>query len=377
MSLTIANKQQIIAKLEEVHSRVKQQDYFLSEQAKATINTFSAKIPVATSAFSNIVTCLVCRACDSSIDPRYHRKPSAEMPEPPTGKDNWFSGRSISERVIYPWLTAKGYRTAKSGWQTRTFERPRPYTLDYPENIAHVKDEFLSILNMVTLDQESAKNVLIYFFVLEEVVKQEKSILMNQLAKQNLSNNVPILDIIGALQTHFSLRNSARLPVIAIFAVYKLLLKDVRSYQNRQLQPLSAHEASDLRTGAIGDIELTDTDGVVIEALEIKHRIQIDLAMLLRAEEKILSSQVARYYILTTHANCIVNDDVLESIIKRVYQKHGCQIIVNGVLPTIKYYLRLITSPEAFLAEYTQLLASDRATRSIHLQAWKEILENL
>lgn len=322
-----------------------------------------------------MLTCLVAKACDPDIDPRFHRKPSAEMPNPPSGNDNWFSGRSISERIIYPWMTAKGYRTAKSGWQTRTFERPRPYTLDYPENIAHVKSEFLSILDKVASQSEAAEDVLVYFFVLEEDDKRNREQLAAKLAKQTVSDDVLIVDIIDALNEHFTLRNSARLPVIAVFAIYKLLVRDVKSYTTLSLLSLSAHEASDLRTGAIGDIELADSDETVVEALEIKHRIQIDETILLRAEEKIRSSEVARYYLLTTHPNCNLSSNAQRAIVKRIYAEHGCQVIINGVLPTIKYYLRLVSNPEQFLVEYTGLLTNDAATRESHLTSWNTIFE--
>ena len=86
------------------------------------------------------------------------------MPEPETGSDNWFSGRIISEKIMYTWLEACGYRTAKSGWQTRTFERPKPYTLDYPENISQIKDEFLNILDSVTSGRCGSEDIIVEFF---------------------------------------------------------------------------------------------------------------------------------------------------------------------------------------------------------------------
>lgn len=267
MSLTIRNRTEIESKLDEIHKRAATNRYKLAHSTKADILAFNQKIPVATSAFTHLITCLIANAHDSNIDPRYHRQPSDEMPYPPSGNDNWFSGRAISEQVIYPWMTAKGYRTAKSGWQTRTFERPRPYSLDYPENIAHVKDEFLSILDKVANQNESAVDILVYFFILEEEDKQNQQQLISKLAKQTVSNDILIVDIIDALNQHFSLKNSARLPVIAVFAIYRLLVHDIKSYATLYLQPLSAHEASDLRTGAIGDIELIDADATVIEAL--------------------------------------------------------------------------------------------------------------
>lgn len=309
MSLTVRNRAKIESKLNEIFERVANNQYTLTDSIKTEIEAFNQKVPVARSAFSNLITCLIAKACDPDIDPRFHRKPSDEMPKPPSGDDNWFSGRPISEKIIYPWMTAKGYRTAKSGWQTRTFERLQPYTLDYRPKIAHVKSEFLTILDKVANHIETAEDVLVYLLVLEEENKRNRERLTTKLAKQTVSDEIRIIDIIDAVHEHFSLRNSARLPVIAIFAIYKLLVRDVKSYTSLKLMPLSAHEASDLRTGAIGDIELTDADATVVEALEIKHRIQIDETILLRAEDKILGSEVARYYLLTTHSNCNLSTD--------------------------------------------------------------------
>lgn len=112
MSLTITNKRGIESKLDEIYSRVITHQYTLAESTISDILAFSHKIPIATSAFTNLITCLIANAYDSNIDPRYHRRPSDEMPRPPAGDDHWFSGRMISEKVVYPWMTARGYRTA-------------------------------------------------------------------------------------------------------------------------------------------------------------------------------------------------------------------------------------------------------------------------
>ena len=380
MSLTVRNKQLIETTLTRIQDCMLNNDDELDETSKELVKRFSGKIAVATSAFTNIVTCLVAQSALPAIDPRYHRQPGEDdndMPHPPSGEGNWFSGRSISEKIVYPWLLKNGYRTAKSGWQTRTFERPRPYTLDYPENIAHVKDEFLQILDRAANGMASPEDILAHFFRLEEENKLKKDTLIDYIAKNSLANDLLISDIIEALTQHFSLQNSARLPVLAIYATYQLLLDDIIAYQNRRLEALSSHEAADLRTGAIGDIELRDLAGDVIEALEIKHRIPIDLLILLRAEEKIRSSQVVRYYILTTHQNCQIVDPELTLVVQRVFKEHGCQVIVNGVLPTIKYYLRLISDPKKMIRNYSRLLIDDPATRTSHVSKWKEILDTL
>jgi DNA (cytosine-5)-methyltransferase 1 len=50
---------------------------------------------------------------------------------------------------------------------------------------------------------------------------------------------------------------------------------------------------------------------------------------------------------------------------------------VNGIIPTIKYYLRLITSITDFIEIYSQLIESDTELQKIHKEQWNEILGKL
>lgn len=48
-------------------------------------------------------------------------------------------------------------------------------------------------------------------------------------------------------------------------------------------------------------------------------------------------------------------------------------MIVNGVIPSIKYYLRLLTNPGAVLPNYVQELATDKAISFEHRDVWNKI----
>lgn len=37
------------------------------------------------------------------------------------------------------------------------------------------------------------------------------------------------------------------------------------------------------------------------------------------------------------------------SCIEKIKIEHGCQVIINGVFPTIKYYLRLLDNTDLFM----------------------------
>lgn len=379
MSIRVANEKQIIAALDKIYLEASKADTITIKNINvlAMITEFHSKIDLATSAFSNLLTCLVSNVCDNKVDPRYHRKPGkseevGEMPPPPYGSD-YFSGRSISEKIIYPWMASKGYRCAKSGWQTRTFERPRPYTKDYPENIDYVKTEFLGLLDIAATTQNMSFEIIKAFFILENKVRLERENL-NVALDSSIKDDALILDIIHKFELHFNVQDSARLPVIAIYSLYKLVLGNISKYSNYVLQELASHEAADLRTGSIGDIEIANEEGIIVEAIEVKHNIPIDSIILRKAVEKIIQSKVRRYYILTTHSSCSVIDQDCINEIRSIYKKHGCQIIINGVIPTMKYYLRLFESPVKILSIYSEYLRKDRKIKNHHLQEWLKIL---
>ena len=57
---------------------------------------------------------------------------------------------------------------------------------------------------------------------------------------------------------------------------------------------------------------------------------------------------------------------IINPIVKEVKEKHGCQIIVNSVKDTLKYYMRLIDN-------LSDLISTDSELKSIHKQKWNEL----
>lgn len=377
MSVSVRDKNQIISSLDTtLEIAESEQDLDITYPTMGHLNTIFANIDTATSGYLNLITCLICASLNEEIDPRFHRKPGKGMPEPES-PNGWFSGRTVSEKVIYPWMELRGFRTAKSGWQTRTYERPNPYTLDYPENIAVIKEPFLEILDFASKNKSELQKLVAYLLRKEIEYKKQKGELVDSVSKNNIGNEVLIIDVISALEKHFASPNSAHLPVIAIYSIYELLINEVDNYSELILKELESHQASDLRTGSVGDIELEDSDADVIEGVEVKHGIEIDLPILLRAKEKILKSSLKRYYILTTHPSCAaINNEVLD-VIRDVYSTHGCQIIVNGVIPTIRYYLRMCSNPSDFINNYSKNIVSQSSVTTEHLEVWKAVQDKL
>ena len=95
------------------------------------------------------------------------------------------------------------------------------------------------------------------------------------------------------------------------------------------------------------------------------------------AYDKFKQFKTERYYLLTT-ANMDSADWLsINTEIQKIGQIHGCQIIVNGVYSTLRYYLRLLPDPADFIEKYVELVKTDPAVKFQHKTAWNECVANL
>ncbi|MBE9561342.1 MAG: DNA cytosine methyltransferase, partial [Proteobacteria bacterium] len=93
--------------------------------------------------------------------------------------------------------------------------------------------------------------------------------------------------------------------------------------------------ASDKTSKSAGDIEVFK-NSMLFEVIEIKLDKKIDANMLRIAEEKIIKYNPKRYYILSHYEIKFDELDKINQIIEKIKKAHGCQIVINGVLPTLK-----------------------------------------
>lgn len=348
----------------------------INQQTIQIVDRFWAEVTGSnsTTIVTNLTTCLIAKVVDSATDVRYHRQPESAMPPPPSGGENYFAGRVLSENLVAPWLRGNRFFTAHSGWQTRTFERPRPYTLDYPENIGHAKSEFLQILDLVQArgTSEAARDLLTYLFYKQIQYRESQAFELTVPGIRDIDAILSMLD--RHINYHYSQKGASRLPVLALHAVYSCMMPEISRYKDKVLRPLQRHEAADARTGTMGDIEVRNIDETPFEGLEVKHGITVDLSAIQSAYEKFHGTpSVSRYYILTTAVQCGGDDRESLDLLSQIRRSHGCEVIVNGVLPTIRYYLRLLSNPACIFAAYTRLLATDESLGYEHRKKWNEI----
>ncbi|MFC0820467.1 hypothetical protein [Moraxella marmotae] len=170
-------------------------------------------------------------------------------------------------------------------------------------------------------------------------------------------------------QTH----GGAKLPVIAFYAIYQVLINELSRFKDCQLAPLSSHTASDRTSKSGGDIEIFK-NGQLFEALEIKLNKAPDSHMVRIAYDKINKFGISRYYILSGLPIVQSEANQVNELINQIQNEHGCQLIINGLYPSLKYYLRLISDPNLFLNGYINLVEQDKELQIIHKEKLKDLI---
>jgi DNA (cytosine-5)-methyltransferase 1 len=181
------------------------------------------------------------------------------------------------------------------------------------------------------------------------------------------------------LREHFALRLSSRLPVIAVYSIYEILLPQSARYKDKHLLPLQAHTSSDKH--GFGDIEIYGSDNQPFEIVEVKHNIPIDKYLIFDIAKKTQDTHINRYYILTTFGDGFSSREeeaAVSEYILAIKRTQGLDIIANGILTTLKYYLRFVDDYRQFIESYTKNLINDAKqsteVKSSHLEKWNETL---
>lgn len=337
------------------------------------VKTIVDKEETSKGVYTVLVTSLTYKSLYPEQDIRYHQ---VEL-------ENGYSGRSFDTRYVTPFLKSKRFFGAmkESGWLTRSLEQPHPFDLDFPGRINNkdVKNAFLQILNDVEENNANAEDYLTNIFRLSIIEKSKKTVtLVNPVKSESLLN---IEQIINYIKKHFyykySTRGASILPVIAFYSIYQCLIEEVGRYKNKKLDKLASHTSCDRSSKATGDIVIRDKEtNEIYEVIEIKFDIAPNAIMVNDAFEKFKGNQIQRYYILSTvHSEEQEQLKIKEEII-RIREEHGCQVIVNGIFDSLKYYLRLLENTDNFMNKYIENLQQNTELDFEHKIAWNRILEN-
>jgi len=342
----------------------------LSDDTQKNIKVIAEKCFTQKGVYTVLITLSIYKIFHPEQDIRNHQ----------TQIKNGFSGRTIDTQFITPTLKElKLPSMAESGWLTRSLEQPYPYTLDYNGKVSNkiVKKAFLKIIDDIESKQINPKHIIVELLQLVIKAQKKNRIIINPLKnpeKLTISKIIETLD--SQFSYHYEDFGGSKLPVLAFYAIYQIMINEVSRYGGCELKELGSHTASDRTSKSSGDIELFK-NSALFEAIEIKLDKKIDANILRIAEEKIISYNPQRYYVLSYFPIKKSELDEINEVIERVKEKHGCQIVINGVLPTLKYYLRLVTNLEEFIILYSSLIQEDSELKACHKEKWNELIGEL
>ena len=342
---------------------------------KKDIDLLIDKIGSNKSIVSALATSLLKKIIDPKQDIRLHR----------TDFENGYSARTLDTKITSPFFKKyfPKYANKESSFLTLATREKIKWTINDGNNLKirnkNLKKCFLDVFDQVEAHNKNPRNYLCYLFVkLIELTNKED--LIFQIAKKtNIKiGTLNINTILAMLKDHFSIKLSSRLPVIAIYSIYEILIPLLKRYDRKKLLPLQVHTSSDKH--GFGDIEIYDEKYLPFEVVEIKHNIPIDKYMVFDIVKKINGTNINRYYILTTYARGFENQEIeqlVNKFIANINAERNIDIIANGIITTLKYYLRFIDNYNLFLNIYTKNLINDarRSTeiKSFHIEKWIEI----
>ncbi len=358
----------------------------LTEIQRGWIETIIEKAESHKGVLAVLITSFVKKIETPSQDIRYHKK----------GLPNGYSGRSFDTSYVTPFIADKFQRFAMkggSGWLTRSLEQAHPFTLNFPGKIRNlsVKEAFLNILNDLEENLADPKKYLhaTFIFLIELMESSRINLNLFEIANEDFNKAqqteiITIEKIVNLLKRHFSIgygvAGASRLPVLAVYSAYELLMV-IERYEGKTLLPLKSHTTADSKSGGIGDIEVLNNNGDFFEAVEIKHNIPISQGIIQVAYEKFVQTPVSRYYLLTTAEPNVKDKNSVDDLVSEIHTHHGCEVIVNGIIPSLKYYLRLLSNPKLFIERYSENLQLDynqnTDIKEIHLRYWEDLLKYL
>ncbi len=350
----------------------------IGENIKKDIDVLIENIDSNKSLVVALVTSLVKKIYTPNQDIRLHR---ADF-------DQGYSARVLDTKVTVPFFKDyfPKYANKESAFLTLAIRERIKWTKEEGSNLKirnkRLKESFLNIFEQIQVENANPQDYLNYIFAKLMQLSKVEEMLFNQTSLQSLNmNGLNINLILTMLQQHFESKLSSRLPVVAIYSMYEILMPKLDRYKDKKLMPLQVHTASDRHS--FGDIEIYTEENKPFEIIEIKHNIPIDKYLIFDLFKKIQNIKIYRYYILTTFADCFANVSIEQEVtdyILELKKQSEIDIIANGIMTTLKYSLRFIDDYNEFITVYTKNLILDAKNsteiKNFHLEKWAEICKS-
>jgi len=349
----------------------------ISDEIKKDINPLILKIESDKSLIQAVITSLLKKIISPEQDIRLHM---AKF-------QNGYSARGLDTKITTPFFKKyfPKYANKETAFLTKATRAEVIWTLNegrkLPLRSKDLINPFLNLIDKIQNGTVNPENCMIYVLAKLYLLSQANQAVFDKtLELSDFSDIININSVIGMLKEHFENRLSSRLPVIAIFSIYRQLLKTVKRFESKILRPLNVHTSSDKH--GYGDVEIWNRNDTPFEMVEIKHHIPIDRNLVFDVVKKSENTTIQRYYILTTYENCFISseeEEYINRLILKIKKERNLEIIANGIIYSLKYYLRFVEDYHDFLRIYTDELIKDAENstevKDFHLKSWQQILK--
>ncbi|MCP4598632.1 restriction endonuclease, SacI family [Neptuniibacter sp.] len=302
-----------------------------------------------------LMSCLLAKVHRRNVDPR----------EPYTEIDsvNSFSGRTYDERYLTHFINENqlpcNVTTAFLTPALRNIDRALTTDLEIVGRPREVYTATLQLLDDVHNDRAFAGDLLTDAVRILIQLRDEKLNRMDQLIKELKEGRgaIPLSSeqIVTLIQQHLACKGASRLAVLVVAAAYKAAANRIGECS----KPLLAHNAADLQTKALGDVEICLTDDEnVATAYEMKmKRVMAD--DIDAAVQKIVKSKppIHNYIFITTD---VIDPLVVEHAASFYEKTGGTEIAILDCIGFTRHFLHFFHRLRVeFLQEYQDLVLGE------------------
>ncbi|NJL55827.1 restriction endonuclease, SacI family [bacterium] len=302
-----------------------------------------------------LMACLLAKLHRPDVD---IRKPYTEI-----GDTDAFSGRTYDERYITTFINEHNLPCNSTTAFLTPALRNRNTTLTKDVNLVgkppQLYQAVLSLLDDVHGGRVTADTLIAEIVRLLLIDRNERQQRIEALvATLNTTKDaVPLSseDIVNLIEKHMSLKGTSRLSVLVVAAAYQ----SAEEFLGERVLTLQAHNAADIQTGALGDVEITlIANDEVITSYEMKNK-RVGREDIDRALQKLLLSnrRVNNYIFITTES---VDEEVQDYARALYYETGGIEFVILDCIGFIRHFLHLFHRLRArFLEAYQALILSE------------------
>lgn len=283
-----------------------------------------------------LMSCLLGKLNDPKVDPR---KPYTEI-----GGGDSFSGRTYDERDLTPFIN-KNRLPVNS---TTAFLTPTLRNIDYAlttdrELVGRPRDLYkktLQLLEDVAENRISAEVLFVETLRVLLKLRDEKLARIESLLStlKRTEGALPLSSeaIVILIGQHLACKNASRLPVLTVAAAYEV----AGAHLAEKMLPLKSHNAADLQTGSMGDVEICLAgDDSIVTVYEMKMK-RVTIADIDTAVAKIAKAaqRINNYLFVTTDK---IDQDVADYAATFYEQTGGTEIAILSCVGFLRHFLHL------------------------------------